>query len=151
LPRALALHIGGWKKLQSESVSRGRFNQDTARFLGMSQERVLDVYGFSEQGGLLYPDCSQGYKHAPAFAEVFIRNPQTLAVQPDGEEGLVQVLTPLPHSYPGISIITEDVGVVRGRGRCACGRIGTAFQILGRARQSETRGCGDILAEKVRR
>ena len=29
------------------------------------------------------------------------------------------------------------------------GRNGTAFEILGRAKEAEVRGCGDIMAEKI--
>jgi hypothetical protein len=60
----------------------------------------------------------------------------------------MQFLTPIQTSYPGHSVITEDVGVVFGRDDCACGRKGTTFQVLGRSQTAtEERGCGDIMAE----
>ena len=61
----------------------------------------------------------------------------------------IQMLTPLPHSYPGISVLTEDVGKIVGRGIDKTGRIGTQFEIIGRAKKAETRGCGDIMAQYI--
>ena len=62
---------------------------------------------------------------------------------------LPMLLTPLPHSYPGISVLTEDVGKIVGRGYDENKRVGTQFEIIGRAKKSEARGCGDIMAEYV--
>lgn len=151
LPDAMVLHIGGWKKLQSEAVSKVAFNRALSETFGMPETGVVDVYGFTEQLGLVYPDCEQGFKHCSMASEVIVRDPNTLEPSVDGEEGLLEFLSPLPHSYPGIAILLDDLGRVRGRGRCGCGRHGTRFEVVGRAKQAEVRGCGDILSEKVAR
>lgn len=144
------IHIGGWKKLQSQSVTKEKFNSDICSVFGVDASNVIDVYGFTEQMGLVYPDCQEGHKHVPLYSEIIIRDFDTLEPVRDGEEGLIQILTPLPHSYPGVSVLTDDVGFVCQRGRCRCGRNGTAFRVVGRAKLSEPRGCGDILSEKMR-
>ena len=59
------------------------------------------------------------------------------------EEGLIQVISLLPSSYPGNSILTEDIGVILGEDNCGCGRKGKFFTISGRMKQSEVRGCSD--------
>lgn len=65
-----------------------------------------------------------------------------------GQEGLLQFISPIQTSYPGHSVLTEDVGFIAGVDDCPCGRKGTVFKVIGRAQQAEIRGCGDIMAEK---
>jgi hypothetical protein len=149
LPQMKVLHIGGWKKLTDRKISKGLFNQQVANRFGLPEDQILDIYGFTEQMGLIYPDCPTGFKHVPIFSEVLVREPEQLRVAPDGSEGLLQFLTPLPHSYPGISILTDDLGRITQRGRCSCGRSGTAFEVTGRADETQTRGCGDVLASEL--
>ena len=54
-------------------------------------------------GGLLYP---------PNFADVIVRDPETWEPAANGQPGVIQVLSLLPHSYPGHSLLTEDTGVI---------------------------------------
>ncbi|MGE9296689.1 MAG: acyl-CoA reductase [Puniceicoccales bacterium] len=141
-------HLGGWKKLADQAVSKEQFARDAQAVFGIAPENVVDFYGFTEQMGVTYPDGPSGDKVVPAFAEVIVRDPETLEPAPDGESGLLQFLTPLPHSYPGIAVLTDDIGVITGRGESG-GWAGTRFRVLGRAKQAEARGCGDILGDKV--
>ena len=143
------VHIGGWKKLEAQKVTRAQFLSDIQATLGVGKEAIVDFYGFTEQMGLVYANQGDGPKTVPAYAQLIVRDFQTLAPAQDGQEGLIQILTPLPHSYPGISVLTEDVGRILGRGKGADGRWGTRFEIVGRAKKAEARGCGDILAEII--
>jgi hypothetical protein len=68
---------------------------------------------------------------------------------PDGEPGLVQVLSVLPTSYPGHSLLTEDVGVIRGTDRADVTLKGRCFEILGRVPRAELRGCSDTFEASV--
>lgn len=143
------IHIGGWKKLENQKVSKTRFNESFSSTMGVPFHDVIDFYGFTEQMGINYPDDSQGLKIAPAFADVIVRDPNSLAVLPDGQEGVLQFVTPLTTSYPGFSVLTDDIGRVVSRDSDADGMKGTRFVLLGRAKKAEARGCGDILADKV--
>ena len=149
LKKAKIVHIGGWKKLASEKVPPEQFKKDISETLGVESQNIIDFYGFTEQMGVLFAECSQGIKHIPTFAEIIIRDFQTLKAVSDNNKGLIQVLSPIPNSFPGASIITEDVGKIVLRDNCACGRRGPGFKILGRAQKAEARGCGDLLSEKV--
>jgi hypothetical protein len=53
----------------------------------------------------------------------------------------------LPDSYPGMSILTEDVGEILGVDDCPCGRKGKYFVFRSRLEKSESRGCGDTFRE----
>ena len=142
----LVLHLGGWKRLQELSVSKSAFNKDVARFLNTEEANVKDIYGMVEQLGTIYPDCEYGFKHVPLYSDIIIRDPETLKPAEDGKEGFIQLLTPLPNSYPGVSVISDDLGVIVKRDGCGCGRRGKAFLFRSRAQKAELKGCGDTLA-----
>lgn len=148
VPEAVLLHSGGWKKLSAEAVSKAEFNARTAAILGCKAERILDFYGMVEQVGTVFVDCEAGHKHAPAFADVILRRPYTLAPVLPGETGIVEVLSVLPTSYPGQATITEDRGTLLGVDDCPCGRLGKYFRLEGRIEQAEVRGCSDVLAHR---
>jgi hypothetical protein len=149
-PGSFVIHIGGWKKLVDQQVSKGAFTQALVQAFGVPAPAVVDFYGFTEQIGVTYPDGRDGEKYTPAFAEVLVRDPVSLEPLPDGREGLLEFLTPIPHSYPGIAVLTDDVGMVVGRDAAESnGWKGTRFRILGRAASAEVRGCGDIMGEKT--
>ena len=88
-------------------------------------------------------ECEQGHLHASIFSDIIIRNPENFSVCPIGETGFVKVLTPLATSYPGHSILTEDMGTLLGIDDCPCGRLGKYFRIDGRMAKAEIRGCSD--------
>ncbi|OFI35326.1 acyl-protein synthetase [Alteromonas lipolytica] len=147
LPQGHLFHSGGWKKLQSESVDNATFKQGVEASTGIQQ--VTNFYGMAEQVGTVFMECSHGYLHAPATADVIMRNCFDLSEQPTGEQGLIQVLSALPFSYPGFSLLTEDLGTVHGVDDCECGRKGKYFTVQGRLPKVELRGCSDTAAAAV--
>ena len=142
------IHIGGWKKLESEKISKELFNQQLADCFGIEPVDVIDIYGFTEQMGLNYPDCPCGCKHESSYVKVLVRDVVTNQVLPAGEEGKLEFITPVPHSYPGNLVLTDDLGMIID-GECPYGRAGKRFKILGRLKKAEIRGCGDILSNKL--
>ena len=144
LPNVRVLHSGGWKRLQQEAVGKEAFAQGVATTFGCSADRVIDFYGMVENVGVVYPDCDQGNKHVPAFADVIIRNELTLEPVSVGQRGLVQVSSVLPTSFPGFLLLTEDIAELIHEDDCPCGRRGTAFRFVGRAPKAEIRGCGNL-------
>ncbi|HYW79434.1 MAG TPA: hypothetical protein VE890_07635 [Thermoguttaceae bacterium] len=146
-PGAVLLHSGGWKKLQAQAVSKEDFSRQTAAVLGCPSESILDFYGMVEQVGTVFVDCDAGNKHAPAFADVLIRRPNTLTPVDIGESGIIEVLSILPTSYPGHALMTEDQGTLVGIDDCPCGRRGRYFRLTQRIQQVELRGCGDTFAQ----
>ncbi|SHG05686.1 Acyl-protein synthetase, LuxE [Marisediminitalea aggregata] len=141
LPHAHLFHSGGWKKLEAQKVSNETFKQQLLAVAGISA--VTNFYGMAEQVGSVFMECEEGMLHAPVTAEVIVRNPYDLSLAKTGESGLIQVLSALPYSYPGYSILTEDRGTIHGVGDCKCGRSGTYFTVQGRLPKVEVRGCSD--------
>lgn len=144
LPNARILHSGGWKRLQQQAVTKDTFARGVAAAFGCSSDRVIDFYGMVENVGVVYPDCEQGNKHIPAFADVIIRDELTLEPVNTGQRGLVQVCSVLPTSFPGFLVLTDDIAEVILHDGCPCGRRGTAFRFVGRAPKTEVRGCGNV-------
>lgn len=142
------IHIGGWKKLENEKISKDLFNQQLSQCFGIHPGDVIDIYGFTEQMGLNYPDCPCGCKHTSSYVKVFVRDTVTREVLPVGREGMLEFVTPIPHSYPGNVVLTDDIGILE-EGSCPYGRSGQRFRIVGRLKKAEVRGCGDILSAKL--
>lgn len=135
------IHGGGWKRLLDQRVDNTEFKQRLREQLGI--DRVFSYYGMVEQVGSIFMECENGHLHSPVFADVVIRDPHTLAPLTAGKPGVIQVLSALPLSYPGHSLLTEDMGVLHGEDDCPCGRPGRHFTVSGRLPQVEMRGCSD--------
>ncbi|MBA0180424.1 acyl-protein synthetase [Pectobacterium carotovorum] len=144
LSRSILIHGGGWKKLQSEAVSPADFARALQRVCGVT--RVSDYYGMVEQTGCIYMQCEAGHLHASVFSDVFIRDHRDFSLCAEGQPGIIQVLSLIPESYPGHSLLTEDEGVLLGEDDCPCGRMGKYFKVLGRLPHAELRGCSDTYA-----
>lgn len=147
LPGGILVHSGGWKKLEEVAVDQRTFRERVQAATGV--EQVINFYGMVEQVGGVYFENPIHHLQAPIYSEVIVRNPVTLEPVPDGEPGLVQVLSCLPTSYPGHSLLTEDLGVIRGVDPEGTGMGGRCFEILGRVPKAELRGCSDTFTARL--
>ena len=144
LSKGVLIHGGGWKKLQEQSVSNAVFKESLKDKFGLT--RVHNFYGMVEQVGSIYIECEKGFLHAPNFGDVLTRNFRNWKPTPIRQQGVIQTLSVLPKSYPGHSLLTEDIGTIHGIDDCDCGRKGTYFLVEGRIPRTELRGCSDIHA-----
>lgn len=144
LSNGILIHGGGWKKLQSEAVSQRDFQDRLRDVCGLNC--IHDYYGMVEQTGCVYMQCERGHLHASVFSDVIVRRPLDFRICGVGEPGILQVLSTIPESYPGHSLLTEDEGVLLGTDNCPCGRKGNYFQVTGRLKNAELRGCSDTYA-----
>lgn len=147
LSRAVLIHSGGWKKLLDIAVTNEVFKAELRRAFGTT--RVHNFYGMVEQVGSVFLECPEGHLHAPNFADVMVRDPVSWGLQPSGVEGVIEVVSLLPRSYPGHILLTEDLGAIHGVDDCPCGRRGTRFSVSGRIPRAEIRGCSDVLAHGI--
>lgn len=148
LSNGILIHGGGWKKLVSEAVSHDEFHKCLKEVCHL--EHIHDYYGMVEQTGCIYMECECGHLHASIFSDVITRRPIDFSECDFGEPGIIQVVSTIPESYPGHSLLTEDEGVVEGVDDCPCGRKGKYFKIIGRLKNAEIRGCSDTYATKFR-
>ncbi len=141
LEQGLLIHGGGWKKLQSYAVGPDELKQRLKAVTGI--DRVHNYYGMVEQTGSIFMECEKGHLHTSIWSDVILRDPVTFEALPAGHAGLIQLLSVIPHSYPGHSILSEDEGILLGIDDCPCGRRGRYFSVLGRIQDAEPRGCSD--------
>ncbi len=144
LSNGYLLTAGGWKKLTNAAVSNLDFKKRGENVCGI--RHYVDHYGMAEQTGCIYAECAYGHLHASIYSDVIVRRYQDFSPCGFGEPGFIQVLSSLPHSYPGHSILTEDKGIILGEDDCPCARKGKYIQVLGRMENAEIRGCSDTYA-----
>ncbi len=146
LTNGVLIHGGGWKKLISEAVSPAEFKKRLEDVCGLHD--IHDYYGMVEQTGCIYMECECGHLHTSIFSDVITRRAKDFSRCDIGETGIIQVVSMIPESYPGHSLLTEDEGVILGEDDCPCGRLGKYFKINGRLKNAEIRGCSDTYAVK---
>ena len=139
----ILIHGGGWKKLAAEAVSEETFRSRLRSVCGLTN--IHDYYGMAEQTGSIFMECECGHLHASDYSGVLVRRAKDFSLCEIGEPGIIQVLSVLPKSYPGHSLLTEDEGVLLGVDDCPCGRKGAYFKVNGRLKNAELRGCSDTL------
>lgn len=141
LENGIMIHGGGWKKLIDDAVDPYTFKSNLKSVSYIN--KIHDYYGMVEQTGSIHMECEYGFLHTSEFSEIIIRSPKDFSICKNGESGLIQLMSLLPFSYPGHSILTEDLGVIHGEDDCKCGRMGKYFKVLGRLQLAEIRGCSD--------
>lgn len=143
LSQAILVHSGGWKKMEAEKVDNAVFRERLKTAFNIDQ--IYNFYGMVEQLGSIFLEGTDGLLHPPNFADVIIRDPVTFSPCEMGQEGLIQVLSLIPGSYPGHSLLTEDIGIIESA-HCE-GKIGgKGLRIIGRVPKAELRGCSDVIA-----
>lgn len=135
------VHSGGWKKLEAAKVERAQVDELLLRSLD-PESAVIDYYGLVEQVGIVYPLCTEGWRHVPVWADVLVRDPLSLRSL-EHEPGQLQLINLLAHGAPYHSVLTEDMGRMIP-GDCACGRGSRRFELIGRVPKAEVRGCANV-------
>ena len=143
LSNGTLIHSGGWKKMADKSVDNSAFR--IALKNAFDLKSVYNFYGMVEQIGSIFLEGPGGLLYPPNFADVIVRDPETWRPAPLGQPGIIQVLSLLPHSYPGHSLLTEDIGVIDRIDLGSDGWMGKGIRVLGRVSRSELRGCSDVL------
>lgn len=139
---------GGWKNYTGKTISFEEYSDLVNRVLGISADRIRDVYGMVEHG-IPYMTCEHGHLHVPIYSRVCAVSPYTMEILPDGETGLLKLITPYLRSTPGLSILSTDLGCVHSG--CPCGREGKWIELKGRAGVKKYAGCGISAAQLLNR
>ena len=86
----------------------------------------------------------------PVYSRILIRDPLTLKVLPDGQEGLMNLITPYNLAQPNLSVLATDLAVIKDD--CPCGKKGKYIASVRRGGISKNRGCAiaalDLLNKK---
>ena len=132
-PGARVMETGGMKT-HRRTVTRRALHAALARGFGVPREQVWSEYGMCEL-------LSQAYTRGgcvffpPPWMQVEVFDPERLeSPLPEGRVGVLGVID-LANVYTVSALMTEDLGVRRDGG----------FEVLGRMRQSDLRGCNFLL------
>ena len=132
LPKGSLVTLGGgWKQFYAQKVEKQEFYELVWEVLGVPHENVVEFFGAVEHP-ILYTDCRAHHFHVPVYSRVIIRDPDTFEPMPDGEMGLVNLLTPMVKSVPLLSIMTDDLGILHSEKACPCGEASPWLEIIGR-------------------
>jgi hypothetical protein len=140
------MQTGGFKG-RSRELSPEAMRAWLAASFGMSEAHVVAEYGMTELSSQLYETtlreallgsvASERRLWAPPWLRVTVVHPETLARQPDGDEGLVRLDDPA--NLDSVAALqTADVGVFRAGG----------LLLRGRAQGAVARGCS-ITADEL--
>ena len=144
---SLIIIAGGWKTAEKKSIPFDEFASLTNDFLGIDASRIRDVYGFVEHG-VPYITCEHHHFHVPIYSKAFVRKPGTLEVLPEGEKGLLHVISPYNLAQPALSILSTDYAVLHSG--CPCGRTGQYIELKGRAGLKKHEGCAITATELLK-
>ena len=135
---------GGWKNYTGKTIPYNEYVDLVNRVLGIPGDRIRDVYGMVEHG-VPYMTCEHGHFHIPVYSRVCAVSPHTMEILPDGETGLLKLVTPYIRSTPALSILSTDLGCVESG--CPCGRSGKYIVLKGRGGVKKYAGCGISAAQ----
>ncbi|MEF9923747.1 MAG: hypothetical protein RR383_05530 [Muribaculaceae bacterium] len=139
---------GGWKNYSGKTISYAEYTDLVKQVLGINADRIRDVYGMVEHG-VPYVTCEHGHFHIPIYSRVCAVSPHTMEILPDGEMGLLKLITPYIRSTPALSVLSTDLGCVESH--CACGREGKYIVLKGRGGVKKYAGCGISAAQLLNR
>ena len=138
----ILIHGGGWKKMENKKISNEKFKKILKTKFNLNM--VYNYYGLIEQTGSIFMESKEcGCFTTTDYSEILIRD-KNFNLCPNGKKGFVQILSLIPSSYPGHSILTEDIGEITDFKNCNCGKSQKHFKIYGRVKESEVRGCSDV-------
>lgn len=140
LPKGSLLTLGGgWKQFYKEKVNKQDFYDLAYDVLGISDNQIVEFFGAVEHP-ILYTDCRCHHFHIPSYARVIIRDVDTLKPIPNGQVGLINLLTPMVKATPVLSVVTDDLGILHEE-KCPCGEKGYWLEILGRSGLDDIKTC----------
>ena len=138
--RSLVILGGGWKQFSAQKVGKEELFQLAGERLGLVEGQIKEFFGVVEHN-VPYISCENHHFHAPAFSRVAVRDIRTMAPVGYGEPGLLNLITPLLKSMPLVSIVTDDLAILREGQECGCGNAAPWFEVLGRAGLKGIRTC----------
>lgn len=131
---------GGWKRFSGKSINRKLFQDAICKcFHNAKESNFRDMLNMVELNTVV-PECDHHIKHVVPWMHVRIIDPCSMRNVPDGQDGLIAYLDPTTSSYPCF-ILTDDIGKIVQRGRCACGKYGVGIEYIRRIKSPESRGC----------
>ena len=146
---------GGWDGVKGEAkmgaVSKTKFIESFEKVFNIKSKDIRDIYAFTEGPTLFGGHWSEKYQnfllHCPNTARIIVRDLGNLEPIKDGEEGLLEVLTPYGvNGSINQAVLVDDIVALVSRNKCPeCGYEGATFRILGRLKNARGKSCSSLI------
>ncbi|MBW2393926.1 MAG: long-chain fatty acid--CoA ligase [Deltaproteobacteria bacterium] len=138
---ARIMETGGFKG-RARAMDRDALYEWITDRLGVPSERIVNQYGMTELASQFYDTIlsqpgEPRQKRIPPWVRVRMVDPESGDEVANGEVGVIRIVD-LANTGSILAIQTADLGMMRGDG----------FEVLGRARGAEARGCS-IAADEM--
>lgn len=146
---------GGWEGVKGEakmdSVNKQQFIGYYEKVFNIKPKDIRDIYAFSEGPTLFGGHWSEKYQdfllHCPDTARIIVRDLENLSPVSDGEEGLLEVITPYGvNGSINQAVLVDDIIELVSSKQCPdCGYKGATFRILGRLKNAQGKSCSSLI------
>lgn len=145
LPNGSRIMDTGGFKGQSREITRQELYRLAREHLGVPRDWCVNMYGMTEHSTQFidstirdrtHGESGPRHKIVPPWARSRVVDPETLEELPTGEAGLL-LHYDLGNRNSVLAVLSEDIGYALGNG----------FELLGRAKGAEARGCSVAVDE----
>ena len=147
---------GGWDGVKGEakmdSVNKVKFIENYEKIFNIRSNYIADIYAFTEGPTLFGGHWSIKYQdfllHCPDTSRIIVRDLDKLQpVYNDGEEGLLEVIT--PYGVNGTinqAVLVDDSVELISKNKCPeCGYQGATFRVIGRLESAQGKSCSSLI------
>ena len=146
---------GGWDGVKGEAkmdeVNKSRFIEYYEKVFNIKPKDIRDIYAFTECPTLFGGHWSEKYQdfllHCPDSARIIVRDLENLEPVNNGEEGLLEVLTPYGvNGSINQAVLVDDIVELISKNKCPeCGYKGATFRIIGRLKNAQGKSCSSLI------
>ncbi len=131
------METGGYKG-RSRELPKQELYRLIQNYFGVQDSQIWNEYGMCELSSQAYAQGVNGVHQTPPWARVIMIDPRTGKEVPIGKRGIVKWLD-LANVDSSVGVQTLDFAI----------RHRSGFQLLGRAPQTEKRGCSLIVEREI--
>ncbi|TXT65808.1 MAG: hypothetical protein BAJALOKI1v1_380016 [Promethearchaeota archaeon] len=145
---------GGWEGVKGEAkmdaVNKSEFIGKYEKVFNIKSKDIADIYAFTEGPTLFGGHWSKKYQdfllHCPHTSRILVRDIKNFEVVGEGEEGLLEVITPYGvNGSVNQAVIVDDIVELISKHKCPeCGYQGATFRILGRLKNLQGKSCSSL-------
>ncbi len=146
---------GGWDGVKGEAkmgaVNKSKFIESYEKVFNIKSKDIRDIYAFTEGPTLFGGHWSEKHEdfllHCPDTSRIIVRNLETMDPVKEGEEGLLEVITPYGvNGSINQAVLVDDIVELISGSKCPeCGYKGATFRILGRLNNARGKSCSSLI------
>lgn len=151
---------GGWDgkkgRIDMPPIVKEEFVKEMKRVTGVSSYHVNDGFGTTESKAFFFAHWSEKHKdflfHTPdGYCSVFVRRPEDYEIVEPGEQGLLNIVTPLTFKGTALtgSVVLDDYVELVSDNCEVCEKKVTLWKHIKRTAKSEKAGCGAVDLDRL--